>query len=95
MPLMRLATRQKSCQPPVGMFFFFFLRKVIQWDKRPLYVPNFRIVQMLVQNNSRMTNRRVRFDFKLRLQDIPKVLPLGGYALTKQLGRARKFHDPK
>ena len=28
---------------------------------------------MLVQNNSRMTNRRVRFDFKLRLQDIPKV----------------------
>eukprot|EP00435_Cladocopium_sp_Y103_P011408 s1224_g3.t1 len=47
--------------------------KVIQWDKRPLYVPNFRIVQMLVQNNSRMTNRRVRFDFKLRLQDIPKV----------------------
>ena len=31
------------------------------------------IVQMLVQNNSRMTNRRVRFDFKLRLQDIPKA----------------------
>ena len=28
---------------------------------------------MLVQNNSRMTNRRVRFDFKLRLQDIPKA----------------------
>lgn len=53
----------------IGLFY----TKVIQWDKRPLYVPNFRIVQMLVQNNSRMTNRRVRFDFKLQLQDIPKV----------------------
>jgi len=53
----------------IGLFY----TKVIQWDKRPLYVPNFRVVQMLVQNNSRMTNRRVRFDFKLRLQDIPKV----------------------
>lgn len=53
----------------IGLFY----TKVIQWDKRPLYVPNFRIVQMLVQNNSRMTNRRIRFDLKLRLEDIPKV----------------------
>eukprot|EP00930_Biecheleria_cincta_P097135 TRINITY_DN88858_c0_g1_i1.p1 TRINITY_DN88858_c0_g1~~TRINITY_DN88858_c0_g1_i1.p1 ORF type:complete len:778 (+),score=108.48 TRINITY_DN88858_c0_g1_i1:39-2336(+) len=53
----------------IGLFY----TKLIQWNKRPLYVPNFRIVQMLVQNNSRMTNRRIRFDLQLRLRDIPKV----------------------
>jgi len=53
----------------VGIFY----TKLIQWDKRPLYVPNFRIIQMLVQNNSRMTNRRIRFDLHVRLQDIPKI----------------------
>eukprot|EP00913_Durusdinium_trenchii_P026183 g24564.t1 len=60
---------------------------VIQWDKRPLYVPNFRIVQMLVQNNSRMTNRRIRFDFKVRLQDIPKIP-----AIVKEIEETIKNH---
>ena len=39
---------------------------------------------MLVQNNSRMTNRRVRFDFKLRLQDIPKVPRLNKSSSTER-----------
>ena len=64
------------------------LRKVIQWDKRPLYVPNFRVVQMLVQKNSRMTNRRIRFDFKLRLQDIPKVP-----AIVKEIEEMIRSHQ--
>ncbi|CAK9047951.1 unnamed protein product [Durusdinium trenchii] len=67
----------------IGLFY----TKVIQWDKRPLYVPNFRIVQMLVQNNSRMTNRRIRFDFKVRLQDIPKIP-----AIVKEIEETIKNH---
>ncbi|CAK0908555.1 unnamed protein product [Prorocentrum cordatum] len=53
----------------IGIFY----TKVVQWDKRPLYVPNIRLIHMLVQNNSRMSHRRIRFDINVRLKDIPKV----------------------
>jgi len=50
-----------------------FYTRVIQWDKRPVYVPNSKLMAMNVQNNSRMTHRRVLFDLPLRLSDIPKI----------------------
>ncbi|CAE8586813.1 unnamed protein product, partial [Polarella glacialis] len=50
-----------------------FYTKVVQWDKRPVYVPNFKLMSMNVQNNSRMTHRRILYDLKLRIRDIPKV----------------------
>ncbi|CAK0880471.1 unnamed protein product [Prorocentrum cordatum] len=50
-----------------------FYTKVVQWDKRPMYVPNFKLMSMNVQNNSRMTNRRVLFELPLRMRDIPKI----------------------
>ncbi|CAJ1351073.1 unnamed protein product [Effrenium voratum] len=50
-----------------------FYTKVVQWDKRPIYVPNAKLMSMNVQNNSRMTHRRIKYDLKLRLRDIPKI----------------------
>lgn len=50
-----------------------FHTRVVQWDKRPMYVPNFKIMTMNVQNNSRMTHRRIMFKLPLRLRDIPKI----------------------
>lgn len=50
-----------------------FYTKVVQWDKRPIYVPNGKLMSLNVQNNSRMTHRRIKYDLKLRLQDIPKI----------------------
>lgn len=50
-----------------------FYTRVVQWDKRPIYVPNFKLMTMNVQNNSRMTHRRVLYELKLRLRDIPKI----------------------
>eukprot|EP00928_Gymnodinium_smaydae_P061809 TRINITY_DN457_c1_g1_i2.p1 TRINITY_DN457_c1_g1~~TRINITY_DN457_c1_g1_i2.p1 ORF type:complete len:937 (+),score=214.40 TRINITY_DN457_c1_g1_i2:67-2811(+) len=64
-----LETGQDGWVSDIGLFY----TRVIQWDKRPLYVPNFRLVEMLIQNNSRMTNRRIKLDLRIRLQDIPKI----------------------
>lgn len=50
-----------------------FYTKVVQWDKRPIYVPNAKLMSLNVQNNSRMTHRRIKYDLRLRLQDIPKI----------------------
>mmetsp|Transcript_8214 Transcript_8214/g.24942 ORF Transcript_8214/g.24942 Transcript_8214/m.24942 type:complete len:458 (+) Transcript_8214:1-1374(+) len=50
-----------------------FYTRVMQWDKRPIYVPNFKLMSMNVQNNSRMTHRRIIYDLPLRLRDIPKI----------------------
>jgi len=50
-----------------------FYTKVVQWDKRPIYVPNGKLMSLNVQNNSRMTHRRIKYDLKLRLRDIPKI----------------------
>lgn len=53
----------------VGMFY----TRVIQWDKRPMYIPNSKLMNMNVQNNSRMTHRRILYDLKIRIRDIPKI----------------------
>eukprot|EP00931_Biecheleriopsis_adriatica_P033991 TRINITY_DN19681_c0_g1_i1.p1 TRINITY_DN19681_c0_g1~~TRINITY_DN19681_c0_g1_i1.p1 ORF type:complete len:787 (-),score=188.48 TRINITY_DN19681_c0_g1_i1:126-2486(-) len=53
----------------IGMFY----TKVVQWDKRPMYVPNFKLMSMNVQNNSRMTHRRILYDLKVRIRDIPQI----------------------
>lgn len=50
-----------------------FYTKVVQWDKRPIYVPNYKLMSMNVQNNSRMTHRRIKYDLNLRLRDIPNI----------------------
>ncbi|CAE7266635.1 ynaI [Symbiodinium natans] len=50
-----------------------FYTKIVQWDKRPIYVPNYKLMSMNVQNNSRMTHRRIKYDLNMRLQDIPKI----------------------
>eukprot|EP00403_Amphidinium_massartii_P016012 CAMPEP_0178428418 /NCGR_PEP_ID=MMETSP0689_2-20121128/30268_1 /TAXON_ID=160604 /ORGANISM="Amphidinium massartii, Strain CS-259" /LENGTH=880 /DNA_ID=CAMNT_0020050191 /DNA_START=142 /DNA_END=2784 /DNA_ORIENTATION=+ len=50
-----------------------FYTKIMQWDKRPMYIPNSDIMATNVQNNSRMTNRRVLFDLKLPLRCIPQI----------------------
>lgn len=50
-----------------------FYTRVVQWDKRPVYVPNAKIMTMNVTNNSRMTHRRILYELPLRLKDIPKI----------------------
>lgn len=64
-----LETGQDGWVKNIGVFY----TKVVQWDKRPLYVPNVRLIHMLVENNSRMTHRRIRFDINVRLKDVPKA----------------------
>jgi len=50
-----------------------FYTRIVQWDKRPVYIPNFKLMSMNIQNNSRMTNRRILFNLPLRLRDIPNI----------------------
>eukprot|EP00913_Durusdinium_trenchii_P011094 g10416.t1 len=63
-----------------------FYTKVVQWDKRPIYVPNAKLMSLNVQNNSRMTHRRIKYDLRLRLQDIPKIPTITTAARTLQRG---------
>jgi len=46
---------------------------VMRWDRRPLYIPNSRFMQVQIINASRMTNRRILMDIPLRLADLDKV----------------------
>jgi len=50
-----------------------FYTRIVQWDKRPVYIPNFKLMSMNIQNNSRMTHRRILFDLPLRLRDVPNI----------------------
>jgi len=50
-----------------------FYTKIMQWDKRPMYIPNSDIMATHVQNNSRMTNRRVLFELRIPLRYIPQI----------------------
>lgn len=50
-----------------------FYTRIVQWDKRPMYIPNYKVMSVKVQNNSRMTHRRVLFEMPLRMCDIPKI----------------------
>lgn len=50
-----------------------YLSRVRTWDKRPLYIPNSRFSTLIVENPSRMTNRRILHTLHMRLEDMPVV----------------------
>ena len=47
--------------------------RIRTFDKRPLYVPNSLFTQIVVENPSRMSNRRIKERFGLRYNDISQV----------------------
>lgn len=47
--------------------------RIRTFDKRPLYVPNSLFTQIVVENPSRMSNRRIKETFGLRYRDINQV----------------------
>lgn len=47
--------------------------RIRTFDKRPIYVPNSLFTTIVVENPSRMTNRRIKEDFGLRYKDIKQV----------------------
>jgi len=49
------------------------LTRIRTFDKRPLYVPNSLFTQIVVENPSRMTNRRIKENFGIRYSDINQV----------------------
>ncbi|GLS92567.1 mechanosensitive ion channel protein MscS [Psychromonas marina] len=49
------------------------LTRIRTFDKRPLYVPNSLFTQIVVENASRMSNRRIKESFGLRYRDINQV----------------------
>lgn len=61
-----------------------YYTRVRTWDKRPLYIPNSRFSTLIVENGSRMSNRRILHTLNLRLEDVP-VLPKIVAELTKFL----------
>lgn len=46
---------------------------VMRWDRRPLYIPNSRFMQVQIINASRMTNRRIKMDIPVRIADLDKI----------------------
>ena len=47
--------------------------RIRTFDKRPLYVPNSLFTQIVVENPSRMSNRRIKETFALRYRDVDRV----------------------
>lgn len=47
--------------------------RVLTWDKRPLYIPNARFTTLIMENASRMSNRRIQHLLNIRLEDIPAL----------------------
>jgi len=47
--------------------------RIRTFDKRPLYVPNSLFTQIVVENPSRMSNRRIKETFGLRYCDMNQV----------------------
>lgn len=47
--------------------------RIRTFDKRPIYVPNSLFTHIVVENPSRMSNRRIKQSFGLRYQDIKQV----------------------
>uniref|UniRef100_A0A7S1RXD4 Mechanosensitive ion channel MscS domain-containing protein n=1 Tax=Alexandrium catenella TaxID=2925 RepID=A0A7S1RXD4_ALECA len=46
---------------------------VMRWDRRPLYIPNSRFMQVQIINANRMTNRRILLEIPVRLADLDKI----------------------
>ncbi|MGD9153590.1 MAG: mechanosensitive ion channel family protein [Gammaproteobacteria bacterium] len=61
--------------------------RIRTFDKRPLYVPNGIFSNLVIENPSRMTNRRIRTNFGVRYCDAPK-LP----AIIKDIEKMLKNH---
>ncbi len=49
------------------------LTKIRTFDKRPLYVPNGLFTQIVLENATRMSNRRIKETFGIRYKDIDKI----------------------
>lgn len=49
------------------------LTRIRTFDKRPIYVPNSLFSTIIVENPSRMTNRRIKTSIGLRYADAPKL----------------------
>ena len=47
--------------------------RIQTFDKRPLFVPNGLFSQMVIENATRMSNRRIKESFGIRYQDIHKI----------------------
>ncbi|MBB1272285.1 mechanosensitive ion channel family protein [Psychromonas sp. SR45-3] len=47
--------------------------RIRTFDKRPIYVPNSLFTTIVVENPSRMTNRRIKENFGLRYKDIKQI----------------------
>jgi len=47
--------------------------RIRTFDKRPLYVPNSLFTHIVVENPSRMSNRRIKENFGLRYKDITQI----------------------
>ena len=52
------------------------LTKIETFENRPLYIPNGLFSNLCVENGSRMTNRRIKFVFGLRYEDVNKIEPI-------------------
>lgn len=52
------------------------LTKIRTFDKRPLYIPNSMFNTIILENPSRMTNRRINETFGLRYCDAAKIRPI-------------------
>lgn len=72
-----------------------YLTRVRTWDKRPLYIPNSRFSTLIVENGSRMDNRRIVHTLHLRLEDVPivkKIVSEMGQVLMQHPGLDPKQH---
>jgi len=50
-----------------------YLTRVRTWEKRPLYIPNSKFSTLIIENPSRMTNRRIKKTLHLRIEDMHVV----------------------
>mmetsp|Transcript_19250 Transcript_19250/g.77107 ORF Transcript_19250/g.77107 Transcript_19250/m.77107 type:complete len:594 (+) Transcript_19250:1484-3265(+) len=48
-----------------------YMTMIRTWEKRPLYIPNSRFSTFIIENPSRMTNRRIKHEIHIRLEDMP------------------------
>lgn len=66
---------------------------VMRWDQRPLYIPNSRLTQVQIINASRMTNRRILMNVRVRIGDLDRI-----DAILKDIGDLIENHkeiDPE
>ncbi|GJQ11259.1 hypothetical protein GpartN1_g3050.t1 [Galdieria partita] len=47
-----------------------YLTRIRTWEKRPLYIPNSRFSTLVMENPSRMTNRRIKHTIGLAMEDM-------------------------